>query len=235
MDKHKTLRRLEELKALIDNKRGFRSKAEFLDWGSKVEPLLAFNRLYQEQFAADLNMIHANLSSQTAEPLANRMRTTLNKAIEQIKLEIDTTSQPEAIKLMTSQKDYIHQDRIKELREISSDKFDLCKLLKFCEELNDCYRVNNLFAIIMLTRALIDHIPPIFGFKTFSEVVNNYSGTKSFKESMDRLNASSRKIADQHLHTPIRKSESIPTMNQVDFSNDIDVLLAEIYRLLKRP
>lgn len=235
MDKLKTLKKLEELKCLIDNKEDFRSKDDFLAWGAKVEPLLSFNISYQEQFSADLNIIHANLSSQTAAPLANRMRTTLNKAIEQIKHEIDTTTQPEAIKLTTSSKEYIHQDRIKELREISSDKFDLCKLLKFCEELNDCYKTNNFLAIIMLTRALIDHIPPIFGVKTFSEVANNYSGTKSFKESMDRLNASSRKIADQHLHTPIRKSESLPTMNQVDFSNDIDVLLAVIYRILKRP
>lgn len=235
MNKIKTIEKLEELKAIIDNEKGFRSKKDFLDWGSKVEPLLAFNRSYQEQFASDLSMIHANLSSQTATPLANRMRTTLSKAVEQLRHEIDTSNQPDAIKLMPPQKNYIHQDRIKELQAIASDKFDLCKLLKFCEELNDCHRANNLFAIILLTRALIDHIPPIFGFKTFNEVVNNYSGTKSFKENMERLNSSCRKIADQHLHTPIRKSESIPTMNQVDFSNDIDVLLAEIHRILKRP
>ena len=231
MDKQKTLEKLEELKAIIDNKKGFRSKTEFLDWGAKVEPLLAFNAEYQQQFSADLNMIHANLSAQTAEPLANRMRTTLNKAIEQLKHEIDISCQPEAIKLMT--KDYIHQTRIKELKEISAAQFDLCKLLKFCEELNTCYKANNLFALIMLTRALIDHVPPIFGYQTFKEVVNNYKGTKSFKDNMERLDESSRKIADQHLHTKIRKSESLPTMNQVDFSNDIDVLLAEIHRILK--
>ncbi len=219
---------------MVDNNKGFKSKNDFLEWGAKVEPLLAFNGAYQRQFSDDLNMIHANLSAQTAGPLADRMRTTLNKAIEQLKHEIDTTGcQPEAIKLMT--KDYIHQTRIKELKEITAAQFDLCKLLKFCDELNTCYKANNLLAIIMLTRALIDHVPPIFGFKTFKEVVNNYNGTKSFKENMERLDASCRKIADQHLHTPIRKSESLPTMNQVDFTNDIDVLLAEIYRILKQP
>lgn len=232
---NKTLEKLEELKGIIDNAKGFPSKKDFLDWGAKVEPLLSFNPAYQQQFAVDLNIIHANLSAQTAEPLADRMRTTLNKAIEQIRHEIDTSCQPEAIKLISTQQDYIHQARIKELKEISSAPFDLCKLLKFCEELNICHKANNLFAIIMLTRALIDHVAPIFGFKTFNEVVNNYSGTKSFKEIMEKLNSSCRKIADQHLHTPIRKSESLPTINQVDFSNDIDVLLAEIYRILKRP
>jgi hypothetical protein len=44
---NKTLEKLEELKAIIDNAKGFRSKKDFLDWGSKVEPLLAFNRSYQ--------------------------------------------------------------------------------------------------------------------------------------------------------------------------------------------
>ena len=235
MDNTKTLKKLEELRDIVENQRGFRSKREFLDWAAKVEPLLAFNPSYQADFSHDLSMIHANLSSQTAGPLADRMRTTLHKAIEQIKHGIDTADHTQGIKLSAPTKEYIHPARMKELREIASDKFDLCKLLRLCEELNDCYRANAVFSIMMLTRALIDHVPPVFGFRSFSEVANNYAGTKSFKESMERLNSSSRKIADQHLHSPIRKSESIPTMNQVDFCNDIDVLLAEVYRILKRP
>ena len=86
-----------------------------------------------------------------------------------------------------------------------------------------------------MPNTLIDHVPPLFECEHFNEVANNYGGTRSFKESMERLNVSSRKIADQHLHTPLKKSESIPTMNQAEFSNDIDVLLAEVYRILKRP
>lgn len=233
MDKLKTLKKLEELKELIDNERGFRTKREFLSWGAKVEPLLGFNLRYQAEFATDLGMLHVKLSSRTGGPLADRLRTSLEKAIEQLKHEIETTDQPEPIKLSTQTKEYVHQDRISELREIPSDKFDLCKLIRFCEELNSCYREKDCISIILLTRALIDHVPPVFGFRTFNEVVSSYKGTSSFKESMKNLNSSSRKIADQHLHTAIRKSESIPTMNQVDFSNDIDVLLAEIHRILK--
>lgn len=69
----------------------------------------------------------------------------------------------------------------------------------------------------------------------FTEVANSYGGAKSFKDSMLNLENSSRKIADQHLHTQVRKSETLPTVRQVDFSNDLDVLLAEIVRVLKRP
>ena len=235
MDKLKTLRKLEDLRNIVDQQKGFNSKAEFLEWAARIEPLLAFNRSYQSRFAADLSMIHANLSSQTATPLADRMRTTLFQAIEQLKHEIDTADEPQPIKASNSAKEYIHPDRMKELRQVSSDKFDLCKLVRLCEELNECYRTSSILAIILLTRALIDHVPPLLGFTSFNEVANNYAGIKSFKERIDRLNTSSRKIADQHLHTPIRKSESIPTMNQADFSNDIDVLLAEIYRILKKP
>jgi len=226
---------LEALQKIVNNQKGFKSKSAFLTWAAKVEPLLSFNTLYRNSFAEDLHMIHAPLSSVTAGPLADRMRTTLLQAIEQLKHERALSDEQPPIKLSNSTKNYVHPDRMKELRQINSDQFDLCKLLRLCEELNECYRTDCAFSIIMLTRALIDHVPPLFGYKTFKEVTNNYAGTKSFKESMERLNSSSRKIADLHLHTPIRKSESVPTMNQADFSHDVDVLLAEVYRILKRP
>ena len=87
--------------------------------------------------------------------------------------------------------------------------------------------------IAMVLRTIIDHVPPVFEVDAFSEIANNYTGTKSFKESMQRLNTSLRKIADSHLHVRIRKNEILPTFNQVNFSADLDVLLSEIVRLLK--
>jgi hypothetical protein len=89
-------------------------------------------------------------------------------------------------------------------------------------------------AVAMLVRAILDHVPPIFSCKNFAEVSNNYGGgSKSFKQSMANLESSSRKIADSHLHTQIRSKEILPNKTQVNFSNDLDVLLAEIVRLLK--
>jgi Sec-independent protein translocase protein TatA len=61
----------------------------------------------------------------------------------------------------------------------------------------------------MLARALLDHIPPIFGFHTFPDLASQYGGGgKSFKECMNHLENSSRKIADAHLHSQIRKKET---------------------------
>jgi hypothetical protein len=45
---------------------------------------------------------------------------------------------------------------------------------------------------------------------------------------MQNLSNSSRKIADAHLHTQIRDKESCLTQSQVDFSNDLDVLLGRL-------
>jgi hypothetical protein len=98
-------------------------------------------------------------------------------------------------------------------------------------ELNDCHQNRDYFAIAALVRAVIDHVPPLFGCKTFTEVASSYAGSRSFKDSMNHLEGSARKIADQHLHSRIRRAEVLPNITQVDFSNDLDVLLAEIVRI----
>lgn len=127
---------------------------------------------------------------------------------------------------------YVDQSRIEQLRNIKSEDYDLTRLIAQCEELNDASNRGNSYSVILLVRAIIDHIPPIFGKKNFKEVANNY-GSKSFKESMDRLENSSRKIADSSIHQQIRRKESLPNKTLVNFSNDLDVLLAEVVRILK--
>lgn len=128
---------------------------------------------------------------------------------------------------------YVDEARIADLRRLESPSYDLRKLIAFCEELNQCYRSQCYHAVAALTRSVIDHVPPVFGYRTFSEVVNNYGGTQSFKDCVRRLHEAARKIADTHLHTPIRDSEVLPTRVQVNFSNEIDVLLGEVIRLLQ--
>jgi len=128
---------------------------------------------------------------------------------------------------------YVDRSRLQELKDITAMQFDLSRLIKILEELNTCYKDHCYISVITLTRALLDHVPPVFSCKAFSEVANNYAGSKSFRESIKHLENSSRKIADQYLHTQIRQKESLPNRTQVNFSNDIDVLLSEIARVLK--
>jgi len=128
----------------------------------------------------------------------------------------------------------VDPQRVEQLKALRSEHFDFSKLIRLCEELNVAFATESYFAAAMLTRAVVDHVPPIFGVRTFAEVANNYAGSKSFKASMKTLEQSSRNIADQHLHCQIRAAETIPTATQINFSNDLDVLLGEIVRLNTR-
>jgi hypothetical protein len=127
---------------------------------------------------------------------------------------------------------FVDLQRINELRSIKSEQFDFAKLVRLCEELNECYSNGYYFAVSALTRAVLDHIPPIFDFDEFRDLASQYGG-KSFKHCMLHLENSSRQIANTHLHSKIRGKETLPNKTQVNFSNDLDVLLAEIVRLLK--
>jgi hypothetical protein len=126
---------------------------------------------------------------------------------------------------------YVDKSRIAELKQVRSLSFDVTRLIVLCEELNRCFASNSFCATAALVRAVTDHVPPIFGARTFAEVTNNVGG-KSIKASLHRLETSSRHIADSVLHQQIRKREVIPNSTQVNFSNDLDVLLGEIIRRL---
>ena len=127
--------------------------------------------------------------------------------------------------------EYVDSERIDALRQLETASFDLSKLIRLCEELNECWARGNLLAIGGLLRMLLDHVPPIFGHTTFKEVANNFV-RRSIKESFVRLEKSSRDISNLLLHDRIRQSVDMPTRTRVNFSHDLDVLLGEICRLL---
>jgi hypothetical protein len=138
----------------------------------------------------------------------------------------------EAVILLNSDL-YINSDRISALEKIVSDEFDLTKLIKICQELNDNYSIGNYLSTGILLRALLDHISPIFKHDTFANLANQYgfAGT-SFKKNMRHLQDSFRNIADSMLHSPIKRKEVLPTSQQIEFKADVDILLAEIIKIL---
>lgn len=136
-----------------------------------------------------------------------------------------------AVSKNTHTREFIDNKRIKELKNIKNSQFDFSRLIQMTKELNDAFSNGNYLTVIFFVRAIIDHVPPIFGLKNFSEIANNYKSSKSFKELMSNLDIQSRKIADHYLHTQIRKKESLPNKTQVNFSSALDFLLAEIIRI----
>src|SRR3989344_5695220 len=126
---------------------------------------------------------------------------------------------------------YVENTIILSLSELKSEKYDLTKLIKMCKELNYNYSLGNYLSCGMLIRAILDHVPPIFGKNSFTEVVNSY-GTKSFKDIVSPLEETARKISDSYLHNFIQKKEILPSKTQVSFQPNMDVLLSEVIRIL---
>jgi hypothetical protein len=125
---------------------------------------------------------------------------------------------------------FINADRLIQIKELKNSSFDFSTLIKLCDEINDNFARENYFSVAMLCRSLIDHIPPIFNQKSFREVANNY-GSKSFKDCMQHLENSMRKIADLYLHSIISKKVVQPNRTQVNFSQEIDLLLSELVKI----
>lgn len=87
---------------------------------------------------------------------------------------------------------------------------------------------------ILLTRTILNHVPPVFEFETFAQVAANYrGGGNSFKRAAERLENHSRKVADRLAHMPIRNKEVAPIMGEVNFAAEIESILAEFCRVLK--
>lgn len=136
---------------------------------------------------------------------------------------------------MKGGRNFISDKRIQELSSIKSEQFDLTKLIELCREININFAHDNYFSVSLLVRTILNHVPPIFGERTFENVVEN-CGSKgnalSFKRHLQNLQDSDRRVADGHAHSLIGKKEVLPTEIQIDCRSDLDILLTEVIKKL---
>jgi hypothetical protein len=195
--------------------------AEFVSWGEDNG---------DEEISLEQCKIRAAAIFEHFKAIHHQIRETVIEGLKQDHLLLgeENIAVPQPNKLDVA---YVDKSTIARLRQMRSSNFDLQRLIRLCEELNKCSAAGAFCATAALVRAVIDHVPSIFGARTFTEVANNV-GEKSIKASLLRLETSSRNIADSVLHQQIRKREVIPTRMQVNFSNDLEVLLGEVIRRL---
>lgn len=114
-----------------------------------------------------------------------------------------------------------------ELKKMENKKFDIKKLVRFCEELNDSYSRANYLSCALLIRAVMNHIPPIFNAEKFSQVVANLG--RSIKAVLSHLESQARPIADLHTHCLIRSKEQVPTKHQIEpYKPSFEILIQEV-------
>lgn len=132
----------------------------------------------------------------------------------------------------------MRDDRLRELRELIGCQPDVIHLVRLCEEINTCFAANCVIAVALLARTVINHVPTALGHKTFNEVANNYGGDpkthKSFRQIAKKLEDAARIIGDMIAHQTMRPVESLPAPSQIYFTQEFDVLLAEVARVIRQ-
>ena len=122
---------------------------------------------------------------------------------------------------------FLNTEVLIQLKAVQGARLDLTKLVKMCEELNDAYARGNFISSALLLRAIMNHVPPVFGATTFSEVVAHAG--RSVKAILARLNEEARPIADLHTHFLMRATEHLPTKNQLEpYKAGFEVLMQEV-------
>ena len=61
---------------------------------------------------------------------------------------------------------FVRDELIDKLSKIN-DGFEYEKLVRLLQELNSNYANSNYYSCAILNRAIVDHLPPLFGFQTF--------------------------------------------------------------------
>lgn len=159
------------------------------------------------------------------------LRADLQLLIDQLR---ELAEHPEACEWVGPADIFVEPSVIADLRQSNNRKYDLTKVVRFCEELNSSFSSGNYLASSLLIRALLNHIPPVFGHTTFQQVVSQ--SAKSVKELLKPLEEISRDVADLHTHSLIRHKESLPTKSQVEpFKASLEVLLHEIIAKVQEP
>jgi predicted transcriptional regulator with HTH domain len=126
----------------------------------------------------------------------------------------------------------ISPDLIKALREAKPNTFDASRLAEYCHEINSGFAHGNLISCLLLMRAVLNHVPPIFGHTDFSQVVANVG--RSLKDNFEHLDEGLRKIGDLYTHQHMRKKDHLPTPGQVEkFGPQFELLLQEVLTRLQ--
>ena len=136
-------------------------------------------------------------------------------------------AQPEAPAKEASDEDFVASAVVFSIKQNSIEaKFECSKLIFLIDELNRNYVERRTYATHALLRAILDHIPPILGFRTFDEVANNYSWTRTDKQYMAKLK-DFRTQADDALHRTISRKIDILRFDDLPGAVGFNVLLQE--------
>ncbi len=128
--------------------------------------------------------------------------------------------------------EFVNKQVIASLMAQSTDDCDTNKLVRCCEELNFAFASGNYYSCAMLTRAIIDHVPPLFDEIDFKSVAAHWPNN-AVKKQLEHLENVTKQVGHIALHTRIKRNASPLNQTSIDCRQPLDTLLKECIRRLK--
>ena len=127
---------------------------------------------------------------------------------------------------------FVNKSIIADLMARSTARYDTSQLVRFCEELNSAYASGNFYSCAMLTRAIIDHVSPLFGGTDFKSIVANWP-KGAVKTQLQHLDSVAKQLGHIVLHTQIGSELTKVSHTSIDCKQALDALLRECLRKLQ--
>ncbi|GAB3159749.1 hypothetical protein GCM10027290_65100 [Micromonospora sonneratiae] len=146
------------------------------------------------------------------------------------------TGQPavEPVEVTPATRTYLNPKVLDQLRDIECAVWDSSKLIALVDELDTCVRTGCVFAAHAVLRALLDHVLPLFGQKTFAGVVSSHPWGKTDGRYLNRL-SSFRNQGDDALHRQISKRPDLLMIDDLPEGAAVNTLLQACVTQLKKP
>lgn len=131
-------------------------------------------------------------------------------------------------KFFISKPKLIQDFTILNLKESSIDT--PVKLVELCESINTNYGYGHFMTVIILVRGILDYIPTIFGFSNRVNLISRVKNKKTFKEAVNTVENSVKNMADDSLHAPATRKETLKVSKVLvdSLSGNLEIILAEV-------
>lgn len=129
---------------------------------------------------------------------------------------------------------YVELALLDELEQAAAGtKWQVHKLIALCQGLNDAYKAGNSYVCAAMIRAVMDHIPPVFGQSDFKQVASQHTFTmKQTDKAHAQFLVNSKSIGDDVMHRRIGPSVPVITMDDIPTPIRLNAILREMVTLL---
>jgi hypothetical protein len=125
----------------------------------------------------------------------------------------------------------VDPDLISKIEQSNGSRLNVVHLVRVLREINSSFAHGNVVGTVLLMRAVLNHVPPVFGYQSLEQVVANVG--RSLKDSYSHLEDGLRKIADFHTHKRIDQTDTYPSRAQVEpYKPQFEVLLQNVLAAL---